>query len=276
MLRMSSHSLLLLQPPDQTSPRSQTHYVPFARYYVPALMIRLGKDQECYDLVKWFRSLINVKGENWATETRLGVTVKNADAFEPDKISIGGRSELDLKIHKVLIKVRILLDIEALHNLAEAVGTRLPGDMVAKIKPYVLRTSMVAKNRELLEAGDHKASETSMLGIVEIQLCFLMLMVHSENPYFWPTLFSPQALKYRNHPLVVNMFEDKSWTSNSPGLAVALVRMTIGAWVSTPGALDFVRKQWDTIMRSNKEHNIPMPRDPCSNPMPGTGNRPPL
>ncbi|KAJ5414190.1 hypothetical protein N7509_000817 [Penicillium cosmopolitanum] len=241
------HRLFLLGP----------HHVLFARYYLPALMIRLGKDQECYDLIKWFRAAIDIPDEDWATETSLGVTVKDADPFQPDRIAIGGQSELDLKIHQALVKVRLCLDVEALHSLSEA------------IKPYVLQTSIIASKPEIVEANDHKADGTALIGILLVQLSFLMLMVHSENPHFWAALTSPSALDYSKQRLQMDSCIDKSWKSNSPEMAEALVKMNIDAWLSTPRALDFVREKWGTILRNNEKHGIPMPRDPFSNPMPG-------
>lgn len=243
------HRLFLLGP----------HTVPFARYYVQSLMLRLGKDQECYDLIVWFRSVIDTHPLDWASESQYGVTVKGADPLEAYRIAIGGQTELDLKINRALIKARLCIDWDTIKDMAAKGATKVSGESSTKIQPHVFESSIVANNPKIF---DDKGEFFG--GIMRVQTYMMLAFVTAENKHYWPALFAPDALTNRSKRFKVESFIDKSWASHSPELAKALVDLTIDAWLSTPKAFDFMREEYERMMRLEKEENIPLPHDPFS------------
>ncbi|CAG7558023.1 unnamed protein product [Fusarium equiseti] len=88
---------------------------------VPGLYIRLNEDQAAYDLMKWYATTDKY---DWNIETTPYFDVNNADILEdPPDICVVGPGPCISSAHVaavLLIKVRILLDLQAAQNATRA------------------------------------------------------------------------------------------------------------------------------------------------------------
>ena len=95
----------------------------------PGLYIRLNKDQVAYDFMKWY-ALNNQ--EHWRDDTLPYLNIKNADVFEdPLDIWVVGLSHSSAHVAAVLlIKVRLLLDLQAAQNARRALQGSIPAEII--------------------------------------------------------------------------------------------------------------------------------------------------
>ncbi|KAJ5378557.1 hypothetical protein N7509_011676 [Penicillium cosmopolitanum] len=99
------------------------------RETVPALFIRLNRDQECYDFIKWWATTANERDYDWDTSDRY-LNIKNADIFEPcdfvnEKSLIGS---LSLHACMMILKIKFVLDLiklRATQNSIEKMSANL-------------------------------------------------------------------------------------------------------------------------------------------------------
>ena len=88
------------------------------RATVPSVLLRLGKDQECYDFMKWFAQTLNNRNYDWF-KTEGYLNIKNADIFEDIDYLAGSRVMIDLSflICMMILKIRVALDLGKLSGL---------------------------------------------------------------------------------------------------------------------------------------------------------------
>ncbi|EXU97050.1 MYND finger domain protein [Metarhizium robertsii] len=87
------------------------------RELIPALYIRLGKDQDAYDFMKWYATTGQKMDYNWGDMEEPFLDTKDADVLEAPVKSWKGRVlDLNHVVAVVLIKVRIMLDLQVIQN----------------------------------------------------------------------------------------------------------------------------------------------------------------
>jgi hypothetical protein len=113
------------------------------RNHVPALLLRLGQDQECYDFVKWW----NTNGHDYRyirDDDRLPhEKLRNEDVFEPvdflnhirshgdgtarvDNCMVPSFSDISHLVAVTLLKIRLLLDLQLLQRMKQAPIPHVP------------------------------------------------------------------------------------------------------------------------------------------------------
>jgi hypothetical protein len=86
------------------------------RDLVPALFLRLGKDQQCYDFVKWWATTAQDSHYNWGDTSAPYLHPKDEDVFEPIDLFTGRFTDLTHAVSVTLMKIRLLLDVKSLQN----------------------------------------------------------------------------------------------------------------------------------------------------------------
>lgn len=95
---------------------------------VPALKLRLGLDQNCYDFLKWYMSRDSKK--DWDSPKLLYLNLQGQDIFEelpPNKDSVW--HDLNFTAALLLLKVRVALDLRSYQYTTIAVGPKLPREL---------------------------------------------------------------------------------------------------------------------------------------------------
>lgn len=111
------------------------------RHVVPALMLRLNRDQECCDFVEWWSTTGNNGDYDWGNMKSPYLDIKNDDVFEPVEYLCNGWNLLCDLSHVVavtLLKIKLLLDLTALQNSA-AVGEKGPREILGGISGRLCR-----------------------------------------------------------------------------------------------------------------------------------------
>ncbi|RAK98162.1 zinc finger MYND domain-containing protein, partial [Aspergillus ibericus CBS 121593] len=203
------------------------------RWKIPALLIRLQRDQESYDFMKWFCLAKKRTPIDEMNPALPFLDMKNADAFE-DVIQFTSEwkaSRLVERIHTMLaltlLKVRLVLDLRMLETVGTAIGETILPEIHIHIQAYVVESSVISKDRALLARWDHGV----IIAELEKQIRVLMEEVQRFNEHIWSTLVDgpfPLAIVY---------------TSGSPEEAVSIMTQCHAAWSESPGAIPFIRER---------------------------------
>ncbi|KAL1883298.1 hypothetical protein Daus18300_000356 [Diaporthe australafricana] len=159
------------------------------RNIVPALYLRLGRDQECYDFLKWWATTGERRDYDWADMTEPYLDVKGADVFEsprgPRKLQLGHAASV------MLIKVRILLDLEHMLNATRAFQGAAQQEIIDIIRGEALVSSVVAARRDIVQASQERTEELWRLVYGQVKILFGLIADYS--PTFWRELVNPDS-----------------------------------------------------------------------------------
>lgn len=199
------------------------------------LFLRLGRDQECYALCKWWVTTgcdvdYEWKGNKVVPHETLADAMEATDVFEgvrkygPGSNSSAMPSFADLSyvVSVTLVKVRILLHLKALQERKGA-SSEAPADQ----EPRTFVSNIVASRPEILNAED----QTMRIKEMERQVKRMYAVVQRVNKFFWPTLVKPGAHLMAN-PLECSM--------GSEAEAQMKLQECHNSWAETPGAIDVI------------------------------------
>ena len=132
------------------------------RFIVPQLFILLGRDQECYDFVKWWIVTLRDERYDFHDTARPFLDIRGAHIMEPVDVITNGWAEL------VLLAAVTLLKIRYLHERFRYAANRLTG----------IVGELVEGNR---------------VDVAKIQARQMIGAVHDRNGHFWYLLFGPTS-----------------------------------------------------------------------------------
>lgn len=193
------------------------------RDMVAPLYLRLGRDQECYDFIKWWKT---VRGQNYDFgDMDLGyLDIRGADAFEQIEFDTKYGIDLSFAVPMTLLKVRMLQSLRALEKAGASSGggarLELGEDLHSK-----LTSSIISGNPQLLAETDHSAR----IATLEKQVQDLFARVHKINKYFWGGLVSADRIMAAPRP--------GAYTYASREQAHLTVIANAYSWEETPGAM---------------------------------------
>jgi hypothetical protein len=197
------------------------------RDLVPALMLRLNKDQECYDFVKWYSTTGQEADYDWGDMDSPYLDIKNADVFEPVKYLRHKYINLSHTVAVTLLKIKLLLDLTALRD-STVVGERVPREILDGIQAYLPQSSIIAWNRDILQRRDH----TAAINELTAQIDALYKTVKEANKHFWPSLLEPGGhLTAR----------PDAYTHGSMEQMQLVLQYSYDSWVETPGATEVIK-----------------------------------
>ncbi|KAF5007766.1 hypothetical protein FDECE_5938 [Fusarium decemcellulare] len=109
---------------------------------VPAIMLRLDLDQECYDFVKWWATCDPDGHYDWGDTTLPHLNIHGADVLE-DPDFLGKYPSLDHVVAILLLKLKLLVDIRNLKITRKILAfRRLPLDLWESIELSVVRSPL--------------------------------------------------------------------------------------------------------------------------------------
>ena len=196
---------------------------------VPALKLRLGKDQECYEFCKWWATTKGAGRCDWGNMSNPYLDVKDADAFEcPKKFFIKKFGHLNDYVAITLLKIKLLMDVRELQN-ASVIGKKVPQEILDGVRSQLVSGSIVSKNKNAMNAQD----QTLLIKNLEMQIEKLHEAVDRHNEYFWPALLDPEE----------HLSAQPEWYSRgSFGEMQIVLQRNYDAWTETPGAVDMIRQ----------------------------------
>ncbi|KAG8169894.1 hypothetical protein KVR01_000639 [Diaporthe batatas] len=160
-----------------------------ARDIIPTLFLRLGRDQECYDFIKCY---------DWAHPTRSlpYLDMRGEDPVECPitALRVDGPMNMNHIMAAMLIKVRILLDLQNMQNATRAFQGVLRQDFIHMIRAQMpLVSNVVAAWKDIAEASVDKTAFFVKLLKVEVKVIFYR--VQRTDPMFWPTFLVHEQLR---------------------------------------------------------------------------------
>ncbi|QUC23391.1 uncharacterized protein UV8b_07632 [Ustilaginoidea virens] len=203
------------------------------RHLVPALYIRLGRDQEAHDFV-----MGNAPDEGRPTYGLVSgappmLSVRDADALEDPDLRWPDGVWLDLSACAalLLIKVRVLLDLRAVQNAGIALRGAVPREIEDMVRGQLVGGGIVGSRRDMLLAGPDETAR--LLDAVKRQVASLHAAVDAYNAYFWDLLIHDPDAGILRRPM--------RYAARSQEEALQMLGYHYAAWYETPGAMDVLR-----------------------------------
>ncbi|EFY89534.1 hypothetical protein MAC_04389 [Metarhizium acridum CQMa 102] len=201
------------------------------RQLIPALYIRLGRDQDAYDFMKWYATTGHKVDYDWGNMDEPFLDTKGADVLEaPAKSWRGDFLELSHVVAVVLIKVRIMLDLQAIQNARIALRGVIPEEIIEIIRGKLV-SSVVLSRPEILLAGPEETARLAEK--IKNQIRELYDVVESYNSHFWDLLVEDPDSGVLHRPA--------GYSPKSADEALMVVGYSYASWYETPGAVDVLR-----------------------------------
>ncbi|KAI1136090.1 hypothetical protein F5Y05DRAFT_123773 [Hypoxylon sp. FL0543] len=157
------------------------------RDIVPGLLLRLGREQECYDFLKWWAVIDDEHHYNgrydWTDASLPYLDVRGADAFEAVD-AFASRLSLSQLAVLALLKLRLQLDIESYDPQYMDFGSpwlSWPPPTTKFMRPI---GEIIQKKVRSITSSDVPEIFESL----EDQYQALFRMVHKANPHFWEAI----------------------------------------------------------------------------------------
>ncbi|KAK7222911.1 hypothetical protein V2G26_010914 [Clonostachys chloroleuca] len=195
------------------------------RSHVPALYLRLGRDQDAYDFIKWYAD----RGDsnyNWRDMSLPYLDMHGEDTFEAVNEK-PHHADLSFLIALTLIKTRLMKDLESLQVL-------LQNNPNATGEARYDHLQEEAMSDVLLKRPDVVAQDNYEETIAELRRQVLQLyrLVKGKNPHFWPGIMNPVLFAYSMPGI---------YTPGSREEAVLVFRNSWYSWSETEPAIQFIR-----------------------------------
>ena len=202
------------------------------RDMIPALYIRLGRDQEAYDFLKWHATTGQRGDYDWGNMDLPFLDVKNADALEPTKDLWSRRfAALGATSAVALIKLRILFDLQAIQIATVTLQYRMPQEIINIVRSELVG-SIVEARPEILRADTIELARLIRTAATQVEQMYEY--INDTNPHFWHQLL--------DNPDAATEPPPDAYTSGSADQACLMLRYSYSAWAETPRAIEYIRK----------------------------------
>ncbi|KAH7128030.1 hypothetical protein B0J13DRAFT_143167 [Dactylonectria estremocensis] len=205
------------------------------RDIVPSLYLSLGREQEAYDFIKWYATTGNDANYDWGNMDLPYLDVKNADVTVPWPTN---KKWLNLTHSStvILVKMRILHDLQAAQNATIALQGVVPQEIIGLIRNHLVSTN-VQLRPELLMASPDAASR--VIETLKGQLKDLCKAVDKYNPHFWLYMLDEPGEAAANKP--------SGYSIRTPEEAQLFIGHNLCAWEETLGAFDTLNAIYEAI-----------------------------
>lgn len=115
------------------------------RHMIPAMMLQLDQDQECYDFIKWYATTGQDSHYDWGDMDLPFLDVKNADVYEDPSYVAGKYGDPHYIAALVLLKLKLLLDninVRLVRKVVAAAAKPLPQELRNSIETAVVRSPL--------------------------------------------------------------------------------------------------------------------------------------
>jgi hypothetical protein len=208
------------------------------RDLVPALYLRLYRDQEAYDFCKWWITTAQEEEHDWGNRANRFLDIKGADPFEDPKYFVDKATvSLSFAVSVALIKIRLLLDLQALMRDGEKASPKLPSEVSDQALVHCT-SSIIKGQRHMLERDDQTINITAQRRHIRQ----LFDAVQDSNKHFWPALVNPGSnLDAR---AAMHGFGDTGQMHGfgDTGQMQVVLRYNYSAWAETEGAIGVIEE----------------------------------
>lgn len=157
------------------------------RDMLPAVMLRLDRDQDCYDFIKWWAT---VPGDYDFRNTDLPyLNIKDSDVLEDPRFIITKYPALNFVVAVLLLKLKLMVDIRIIRTTRKALTPRgIPSELQLQICRAAIRSPLSRRflgmsGRDLTQAECTLLNHARRLGAT----------VTKANEHFMFNLFDPDG-----------------------------------------------------------------------------------
>ncbi|RMI96047.1 hypothetical protein CDV36_016357 [Fusarium kuroshium] len=196
------------------------------RSQVPALHLRLGRDQDAYDFIKWY----SVRGDShydWRDMSLPFLDMHGEDAFEAIEES-AHHVELSFFVALTLIKIRLMKDLECLQGFLQNNPTATGEARYDHLQEEAM-SDILLRRPDIVAQDNHEGT----IAELRCQALQSYRMVKERNPHFWPGIINPNLYAY-SVPTI--------YTLGSREEAVLVFRNSWYSWSETEVAIQFIRE----------------------------------
>ena len=216
---------------------------------VPALLLRLGRDQECYDFIKWYQTTGRRGDDDWADMSLPFLDIVDANVFE----SVGYMCDPAVDTHTcpitirhdcllspcmdleqlsamALLKIKLLLDVRSLQSLTVIREKVLP-EIYYLIQSHIPQSTAILKNKDIKYSMDY----TSYIKKLSSQVEMLYTTIEKANKDFWKVLSDPE--KHLARGFLIHRWAVYSTLEQMH----KVLSSSFNAWIETPGALEVIK-----------------------------------
>ncbi len=205
------------------------------RHHIPALYMRLGRNQEAYDFLKaWGLQFMGRPEANALDDARPAYQrLKNADPTEDVNLWTGRFLDLALVSSVQLVKVRLLIGLQLLLSFRKGFPHEAPmppaRDILADVRGKCC-DDIFDRMPERFADADLIAQACDK---ISRQLDELFVAVGEYNKHFWPMMLDPEERDLSA--------QSRGFLQGSREEAHLAFTCTYSAWCETPMALQTVR-----------------------------------
>lgn len=208
---------------------------------IPGLFIRLGRDQEAYDFVKWYATTGIDRNYDWNDIDLPFLDVKDADVLE----SLRGMwtteyPSLSHAVAMTLVKVRVLLDLQAIQNAARAFTGAIPPEIIDLIRGQLASNVVESRPNILMNSTEET---TSLIKSIKQQIRELHESIEDINYHFWPMLLAD--------PITSAVPRHGEYSPGSRKEASLTLCYNYPAWAETPGAIELIQNLCQVVNPSS-------------------------
>ncbi|KAI3326777.1 hypothetical protein HD806DRAFT_417705 [Xylariaceae sp. AK1471] len=198
------------------------------RSQVPGLLLRLGRDQDAYDFLKWWMQ--DHFTYDWGDNTLPYLDLKGEDAFETvEETWLKEITDVSHLAALTLLKIRLLLDIRMLSQE----GNRNPKATYEQKMAWVREdacSNILYSRRDIMDLNP--AAHAELAKKLDNQVTTLYRRMIKVNKHYWPALRHPEPYSHARS------------TAYSPGSREEVIiafRNTWYMWAECPQAMDLVK-----------------------------------
>lgn len=203
------------------------------QYFIPALYLRLGREQACYDFIKWWRTSATDDNHDLDDLDLPYLDIENANAFEPLQVLTMNDAGLPHRAMLCLLKWRLGWDLTALENASIAAGDKVPAELLDAIRSHMLNPAAhnnIALKRDVENGRDIDGH----LDRLEQQVNYLFNILQYFNEHYWGAVVEPGSHLTARPP---------HYSLGDVSEMQLALAQTYDAWAETPGAIEWVKRK---------------------------------
>lgn len=197
------------------------------RDLVPAVMLQLDKDQECYDFVKWWVTVGRQGDYDWGNMDLPFLNVKDANVMEDVKYLKYEFVDVQHVAAVMLLNMKLLVDVVNIKLTRLVLKGRLPPELWGSIESNVVRSPI---SHEWVAKSEHHL--TSLQETLQVHVKILAKTIMDINENFAQVLLN--ADEHLSEPL-------EAYSRGTFEEMVLMVKHSYPAWRQHEGVLELLR-----------------------------------
>ncbi|PVH97270.1 hypothetical protein DM02DRAFT_719922 [Periconia macrospinosa] len=208
---------------------------------VPALMLRLDQDQQCYDFIKWYATGPD-DNYDWGDMSLPFLNIRDADVLEDPAFLVREWGSLNHQVAIQLLKMKMLIDIRQLKIVKKVLRGRLPVELWNLVEQEAVRSPLSSRF-----VGNSYTELVKTEHMLSLQCRKLGVGILDTNGGFTYELLecNQETLDYRPEAYCHGSYEERALA----------VQNCYAAWQETAGALELLKDARSCAAR-NSENEV--------------------